>query len=237
MTQPPVQSEFVQFSPAHLTVIVLLVVVSVAISAAVRCSHSEKVKKGICWTLVVILLGGEWFKYVFTLTQYGSDYFLHSSLPLHVCGIAVYLTAYMLITKRQGVFEVVYFWALGGTTQAILTPAVTAGFPSYRFFQFFLEHSAVIVAVCIAAFGLKMRPRLKGLWVTYALSWLLVFVVGGLNALLGTNYMYLCGPPAGISPFYFLQWPWYILFQSVLALVLFSLLWLPYALWPKSVAK
>ena len=138
MIQPPAQSEFVQFGPAHLTVIAMLVGVSVAISVAVRYTHSEKIKRGICWTLAAILLGGEWFKYIFTFTQYGADYFLHNSLPLHVCGIAVYLTAYMLITKRQGVFEVVYFWALAGTTQAILTPAVTAGFPSYRFFQFFL---------------------------------------------------------------------------------------------------
>ena len=237
MTQLPTQSEFVQFGPGHLTVIALLVVVSVSISAAVRYTHSEKVKRGICWTLAIILLGGEWFKYVFTFTQYGTEYFLQNSLPLHVCGIAVYLTAYMLITKKQVIFEIVYFWALAGTTQAILTPAVTAGFPSYRFFQFFIEHSIVIVAVCIAVFGLKMRPRLKGLWATYVLSWLLVFVIGGLNAMLSTNYMYLCDPPTGISPFYFLQWPWYILFQSTLALVLFFLLWLPFALRPKSAAN
>ncbi len=234
MAQPPVQPEFVQFGPAHLTVIALLVIISVTLSAAVRYTHSEKVKRNLCRALVVILLGGEWFKYVYTYTQYGSDYFLHSSLPLHVCGIAVYLAAYMLITKRQAVFEVVYFWALAGTTQAIITPAVTAGFPSYRFFQFFIEHSAVIIAVCIAVFGLRMRPRAKGVWITYIVSWCAVFVIGGLNYLLGTNYMYLCDPPAGTTPFYFLKWPWYILFQGGLALVLYTLLWLPFAWKPKS---
>ncbi len=234
MTQTPVQSEFVQFGPAHLTVIVLLVVVSVTLSVMVRNSRSEKTKRSICWALAAILLGGEWLKYAYTITHDGFDFFIQYALPLHVCGIAVYLAAYMLITKKLIVFELVYFWALGGTTQAILTPAVTAGFPSYHFIQFFIEHSAVIVTVFVAVFGLKMRPRLKGLWFTYALSWLLVFVVGGINTLLDTNYMYLCNPPAGISPFYFLQWPWYILFQSALALVLFFLLWLPFALRPKS---
>jgi hypothetical integral membrane protein (TIGR02206 family) len=206
----------------------------ILLSAAVRYTHSSNLKRGVCWGLVAVLLGAEWFKYIYTITHDGLNDFMHYALPLHVCGIAVYLSAYMLITKKQVVFEIVYFWALAGTTQAILTPAVTDGFPSYRFFQFFVEHSAVIIAVFVAVFGLKMRPRLKGLWITYALSWGLVFVVGGINALLDTNYMYLCRPPAGISPFYFLDWPWYILFQGALALVIFSLLYLPFGLRSKS---
>ena len=235
MTQPPAQSEFIQFGPAHLVVITTLVILSTSLSLTVRFSTSEKIKRNICYGLALFMLAAEMFHYIFTFASEGLDTFLQYCLPLHVCGIAVYLTAYMLITKKQLIFEIVYFWALGGTTQAILTPAVSTGFPSYRFFQFFLAHSAVITGVCIAVFGLKMRPRLKGLWFTYALSWLLVFVVGGINTLLDTNYMYLCNPPAGISPFYFLQWPWYILFQSALALVLFFLLWLPFALRPKPV--
>ena len=229
MTPPSVQSEFVQFSPSHLSVIAILVCLCVLIPAAVRRAPSEKVKRSVCWGLVAVLLGCEWAKYVYIITVDGFDFFVQYALPLHVCGIAVYLASFMLITKRQVVFEIIYFWALGGTTQAILTPAVTAGFPSYHFFQFFIEHSAVIVAVFVAVFGLKLRPRLKGLWITYALSWLLVFVVGGINYLLGTNYMYLCRPPAGISPFYFLDWPWYILFQGGLGLVVFTLLYLPFA--------
>jgi hypothetical integral membrane protein (TIGR02206 family) len=229
MTPPSAQSEFVQFGPPHLTVIGTLVCLCILIPALVRYSSSAKAKHSICWGLVVVMLAAEWIKYVYTITCDGFDFFIQYALPLHICGIAVYLAAFMLITKNQVVFEVIYFWALGGTSQAILTPAVTAGYPSYHFFQFFIEHSAVIVAVFVAVFGFKMRPRLKGLWITYALSWLLVFVVGGINYLLGTNYMYLCRPPAGISPFYFLDWPWYILFQSGLALVIFFLLYLPFS--------
>lgn len=233
MTAPPVQSEFVQFGPAHLTMIALLVVVSAGLSAAVRYSNSARFKKRVCWGFAFFLLGAEWFEYCFTIARDGFEFFVQYALPLHMCGIAVYLAAYMLITKRQVIFEIVYFWAIGGTMQAILTPAVTDGFPSYNFLQFFIEHSAVIIAVVIAVFGLRLRPRLKGMWITYAVSWSTVFVIGGLNALLNTNYMYLCSPPVGVSPFYFLDWPWYILFQGGLALVVFTLLYLPFAVWPQ----
>lgn len=229
MESTPLQSEFVQFGPAHLTVIGTLIAISVVLCVVVRYANSTAVKRSICWGLAVILLGSEWLGYGNALIYHGFDFFLQYSLPLHACGIAVYLTAYMLVTKRQVVFEIVYFWGLAGTTQAILTPAVTEAFPSFRFFHFFIAHSAIIIGVLVAVFGLKMRPRAKGLWITYAASWCMVFVVGGLNYLLGTNYMYLCRPPAGVSPFYFLNWPWYILFQGVLALVLFSALYLPFS--------
>jgi len=63
----PLQPEFVQFGPAHLTVIVLLVVVSVTLSVMVRNSRSEKTKRSICWALAAILLGGEWLKRKFLL--------------------------------------------------------------------------------------------------------------------------------------------------------------------------
>lgn len=229
MIQPPVQSDFIQFGPAHIAVIIVLVVTSAVLCTTVRYTKSETRKRIICYGLAAILLGTEWFNYGYTLTHEGLEYFLQNALPLHACGMAVYLTAFALITRNQLAFEITYFWGLAGTTQAIVTPAVTEGFPSVRFFLFFMVHSAIILGVLVAVFGLKMRPRLKGMWITYALTWGLVFAVGGINALLGSNYMYLCHRPAGTSPFYFLIWPWYILFQGGIALIFFFLLWLPFS--------
>lgn len=229
MTQPtPIEPEFVQFGPAHLAVIALLIVFSIMLPAAVRYSKSERIKWTIRLSLVAVLLGVEWFKCVYMITQNGFDDFIQNDLPLHACGMAIYLTSWVLITKKQVAFEIAYFWGLAGTTQAILTPALTDGFPSVPFFLFFVAHCAIIVGVLVAVFGLKMRPRLKGLWITYALTWTLVFVVGGINALLGSNYMYLCSPPDGTSPFYFLLWPWYLLFQGAFALAAFWILYLPF---------
>lgn len=233
MIQPPVQSEFTQFGPQHIAVIIILVLTSAVLCTTVRYMKSETHKRAIRYGLAAILLSTEWFNYGYTLTHEGLDYFLQNALPLHACGMAVYLTAFALITKNQLAFEITYFWGLAGTTQAIITPAITEGFPSIRFFQFFITHSAIILGVLVAVFGLKMRPRLKGMWITYALTWGLVFIVGGINALLDSNYMYLCHRPVGTSPFYFLNWPWYILFQGGIALILFFLLWLPFSIRPQ----
>ena len=142
--------------------------------------------------------------------------------------MAIYLTAIVLLTRKQLLYEVAYFWGMAGTVQALLTPAVEIGFPSWRFVLFFLGHCSIIIGVIFATFGLGLRPRWKGLWITYGLSWCTAGLIGLVNILLGTNYMYLCEPPAGKSPFYFLPWPWYILFLGILGWLLFFLVWLPF---------
>ena len=56
--------------------------------------------------------------------------------------------------------------------------------------------------------------------------WLIVLI--GVNLMLGSNYMFLCQPPVTKSPFFFLPWPWYLLFLDGVALVLFYVLFMPF---------
>lgn len=219
---------FEQFGPAHLSVIGITLFLCVFLPVLVRKRKSQRLAKGICWILAGILVVSEAGRAVYFLTREGWDVFVAEGLPLHACGMAIYITAIMLLTKQQLLYEIAYFWGMAGTVQALLTPVVEVGFPSWRFVLFFLGHCSIIVSVVFATFGLGLRPRWKGLWITYSLSWCVAGLIGLVNIPLGTNYMYLREPPAGKSPFYFLPWPWYIPFLGVVALVLFVLLWLPF---------
>ena len=229
MDSLPIVSQFQPFGIEHLTVIGATVFLSIALSIVLRRNTSPVRERVICIGLACLLIGIEWFNYVYVLMHEGGRVLVERSLPLHACGVALYLAAYTLIKRRQVMFEIVYFWAFAGTIQGVLTPFEMEGFPAWFCFHFFLTHGGVIVAVSALTFGLRMRPRWKGLWISYAAAWGLVVVVGILNWLLGTNYMFLCAPPSGPTPFYFLPWPWYMLFIGVLALALFILLWLPFA--------
>jgi hypothetical integral membrane protein (TIGR02206 family) len=79
-------------------------------------------------------------------------------LALHLCSLSVYLPAWMLITRAQRVDEVVYFWGLGGTTQALLTPDLVQGFPAAAWLLFFLRDGLVIVGVHYATIDFGLRP-------------------------------------------------------------------------------
>lgn len=225
---PATAGAFKQFGPAHLTMMGITVFFCIALPIAARRSTSERLSQSICRTLAVLLVAGETLRALHLLMAEGWDSFIAQGLPLHVCGISIYLTAYTLLAKKQLIFEIVYFWATAGTLQALLTPDLEVGFPSGRFVFFFIGHGGIMVSVIFAVFGLRMRPRWKGLWITYGLSWGVVGLIGLLNVLMGTNYMYLRQPPPGHTPFFFLPWPWYIPFLGAVGLVLFFLFWLPF---------
>lgn len=221
-------STFEFLGPVHIFMIFLPLVSAFLLTAVVRLSRSSAISYGIRWTLAILLLTTEFSNYGYTLYYEGPDSFLQEALPLHACGVSIYLTAYMLVTKKQIIYDIVYFWGLAGATQAILTPALQEGPGSFRFFHFFVIHGGIVVGVLFATLGMKMRPHKKGLWIAYILAWIMMFFTASFNYLFHTNYMYLCEPPAGKSPFYFLPWPWYIPFLGLLALVFFMILWLPF---------
>ena len=56
-------------------------------------------------------------------------------------------------------FELTYFWAITATVQALLTPDLRQGFPDYRWWWFFIEHSGVLVAAMFLAWGRRRTPR------------------------------------------------------------------------------
>jgi hypothetical integral membrane protein (TIGR02206 family) len=73
------------------------------------------------------------------------------------------------------------------------------------------------------------RPARGALWRALLGVNVYALVVGGFNAIFGTNYMYLCRKPEGASLLDWLgPWPWYLLGGEIAALALFSLLALPF---------
>jgi len=219
---------FVTFGSAHVGAIAIIVAAAVALSLWARRARSPKVTLAIRWAIALGLPANEAVYYVYVLLHDGWHTFVTASLPLHICGAAVYLTAWTLWRRNQYTYELAWFWGLGGTLQAILTPNLAVGLPDYRFIQFFLTHGGIVIGATFATFAMGMRPRRGAILRVVVLTNLLMGVVAGLDWLLGANYMFLCRPPRGASPFFFLPWPWYILFLEAVGVVFVTLLYLPF---------
>src|SRR5690625_4234375 len=71
---------------------------------------------------------------------------IESSLPLELCSIASLLCAVMLLTRNQFLLDVLYFIAIGGYMQALITQVIHFGFPLYRYIKFFLYHFYMIIS-------------------------------------------------------------------------------------------
>lgn len=148
---------------------------------------------------------------------------------LHLCSAAIILIVIMLVRYNQTLFEIVYFWGLGGAIQALITPDITySGFPHFRFFQVFFSHGMIIAAVFYFIFSERKKLRkgalLRVLIITNAYA-MIVFVI---NQIAGTNYLFVNRKPDTASLIDALgPWPVYLIWLEVIMVIVFSLLYLP----------
>ena len=241
-------SEFQFLGVSHIVVLVLTITLPVALSVLVRkvegsrcCTgvDSSVVANVVCYLLAATLIVNEigvWIYRAATVESFGE--FIQSHLPLHICGVALFVVVLTLLRRNQILYEIGYFWGIVGTLNAVLTPQLEVGFPHYRFFQYFIVHGGIVVSVLFVTWGLRMRPTFKGLLRSFLLVNLYMVVIAGINLLLKSNYMFICEPPDTKSPFFFAPWPWYIPILDVVVLVLFFVVYSPFLIgdWLKSLS-
>lgn len=149
--------------------------------------------------------------------------------PLHLCDMAIFIGLFALLTRAPLACEVLYFWAGAGTFLALITPDVSVGFPHPYFLSYFALHGAVVVTAVLLVWGLDRPPRPGAVWRVLLLTNAYAALVGGVNLVFGTNFLYLCARPAAPTPLdWFGPWPVYILVAEGVALGLFTLLSLPF---------
>ena len=157
---------------------------------------------------------------------------VQTSLPLHLCGVSVLLAALMLYTRSFAIFELTYFWAMGGSLQGLLTPDVDGwDFPHFRFLTTFLSHGLVVTANLYAVFVLGMRPTFASYLRSMAVLNLYAGAMLLFNRLTGANYGFLCRKPDPPTLYDVLgPWPWYLASLEAIAWGLSFLFLLPFLL-------
>ena len=217
---------FQTFSMSHLIAMGLTLAVPILLAAIAR----RRAAAMIGYFLAGVLLTNEVTSLCYRFADFDLPDFIRNDLPLHFCGIAVFATAGTLIFRNQRAYEIAYFWGLVGSTNAAITPSLGEGegFPSYRFFQYFIAHSGIIVGVLYATWGLRMRPHLGGLFRAFVCANVFAVVVGIFNVAMESNYMFLCEPPITASPFFFAPWPWYIPILDLVAFGMFFAVFSPF---------
>ena len=156
---------------------------------------------------------------------------LDNILPLHLCDIAAMTAGFALLTRRPALCALTYFWGLAATLQALLTPAIGLGFPSWPFITFFIQHFAIVAAALYIPIVDGWRPK-QPFWSdplrVYGWSVAYLTFALGINTLLDTNFGFASRPPANPSLIDHLgPWPWYLFSMQAIAVSLFLLLALP----------
>jgi hypothetical integral membrane protein (TIGR02206 family) len=153
------------------------------------------------------------------------------SLPLELCNLILIACIISLFWPNQFTAEIAYFWGLGGVLQAMATPDLGLGFPSWDFILFFWGHGAALLAIVFLIANKSFRPRRGSVARMMVALNLYGLAVGIIDAVAGWNYGYLCRKPAAPSLLDLLgPWPWYLLSLEAIAFLSFFLLDLPWRL-------
>lgn len=215
--------EFNRFGPAHLSVLVVIVSAALTLLALVwRHGAGTFVR----FTLVFLLGAGMMLYYLSEGMRGTLD--LLDFLPFHLSDFAVLLAIFALLTVRQRAAELLYFLSIAELL-ALLTPDVARGFDHPHTISFFLLHGGTMVAAIVLTFGFRLQPE-KGA-VARALIFLNAYAAFAavINGILGTNFLYLRRKPIQPSPLDWMgPWPWYLLAAELIAVILFSIAYLPF---------
>lgn len=190
----------------------------------------EAAKRNTRYLLIglILLSKSSWHAW----NAYFDNWSIQEHLPLHLCAVTGWLSAYILLTKSYRVYEIVYFVGIAGAVQALLTPEANMyALPHFRAIQTFAGHGLIVIALVYMTSIEGYRPTLASILKTMLAGNLYMLAVTGINLLVDSNYMYTMRKPAAASALDFMgPWPWYLIVAELFALALFLLLYVPIAL-------
>jgi len=218
---------FILFSPAHLIALGIVALINVGLILKSSRIH-QKYRNFLRFFLAGLLISNEIIYQSWNI--FTGRWSIEWNLPLHLCTLMVWLSAYLLITKNYWAFEFIYFLGIAGAIQPLLTPdAGVYGFPHYYPIQFFISHGSIITAAVFMTFAEGYRPYWSSIRRVFIWTNFYVIFVTFINLLIGSNYLYTLYKPHVITILDFLgPWPWYIVSVEFIALFLFLLLYFPY---------
>jgi hypothetical integral membrane protein (TIGR02206 family) len=214
----------------HLAVIFLTIVLPFGLAAIVWRTKSRRNERAIVAVLSAVLVLN-YVAYLFFIRSHGVVAW-QQMLPLQMCDWGMVVVIVAMWTGNQRWFEVAYFWGIGGTLQAVLTPNLRYGFPDWRFISFFTSHCGIIVGVVFLMLTRRYRPYPMSIVRVFLWSEFYFVVTLIVDELTGFNYGFLLHKPEAFSILSFLSdsRPLYLLELHGVAIVFFVGLYAPFSI-------
>jgi hypothetical integral membrane protein (TIGR02206 family) len=188
--------------------------------------HRRFMDKSLGW----IGLAGALFVQIACMWPSAFDY--HTSLPLHICDLMMFVAPMALLIRQRSLRALAYFWGLGLSSLSFIDPDLKFGPGTFQFWVFWTGHAVIVGTALYDVTGRMYRPHWRD-WIT-AVGWALVYVavILPIDAIFHLNYGYI-GPsrPGQTMPFGLLgPWPQRVPWMALFAIGVMYLLLAPWLL-------
>lgn len=157
------------------------------------------------------------------------NYSVTTDLPLYLCSLLGLLIPVFTYYRKYWMYEILLFWIIGGTLQAVLTPDIPLGFPSFDYCRYWMVHLGLLTVIFYATLVFNFRPKLKSVFKSFFALQVYVLIMVVINSLLNANYFYLNEKPESASLLdYFGVWPVYIIVVQVIVIPVFLMIYGPF---------
>lgn len=224
--------DFKYFTLAHFIPIILMGIIIFLIikykDALRNWKHEANLRLIYAFIMIVMDMAYYWLLLSPSVTPSVAEH-----LPIRVCGWACIFGGLLLVSKNKTLFEINYFWVFAGSINALITPAViTNTGPGYfRYYQFWIEHTALFISMTYMIFVHQMRPTWKSYVKSFVSLFILAMIAIAVNKTVpGANYLYLEGVVQGSSILNLLPSNFWLRFlvMFVLVNILFVAVYLPW---------
>lgn len=186
--------EFTNFSLAHFLPILFMIGVIFIIykfrNKLRDYKHEDRIRLTMSFVMIICEMSYFWrLVGVESLNANPVDH-----LPITVCGWAIIFCSFLMLTKSQNLFDIVYFWVFAGSIFGLLSPTVITycGPTRFRYYQFWLEHIMTFISIFYMIFVHGMRPKWKAIIKSFlALTILGIIAIIANKMLPGANYLFM----------------------------------------------
>ncbi len=154
------------------------------------------------------------------------------SLPLYICDLLSFLMPFALLLRTRYLMSLLYFWGIGLSLQAILTPALALGPRHLEFWVFWFDHAPIMGMAIYMLIVHRFRPTRRDFdWAVCAGLFYIACILP-INVVFNFNYGFLGqGSPNHPSLMDWLgPWPWRIGVMVALAWLVMALLLAPWTM-------
>ncbi|WP_270182663.1 YwaF family protein [Alkalihalobacillus sp. CinArs1] len=224
-----VNETFSLFSLPHLLVLVTLTGLLVLTYLFRKMLRTKRYNRAFRFILIFLLILSEtsfhaWF-------SYHDEWHVTTTLPLQLSSISLFLALFLLLLKRQFLFEITYFVGSSSALLAMVTPELSYAYPHFRFYHFFVAHGGIVLTAWFMIVVEGYKPSYSSIWRAFIFLNVYTAFIFLLNFLIDSNYMFLMEKPMSNTIYAYLgNWPWYLVTLEVIAISLFHLLYLPFAM-------